>query len=79
MKRRALWAAAALACLAGVVSVVWAQQAHPNPELKKAKAFFETAGVPGKRWVEGETMVPHVAPAKHFRATMLYYPGSEEL
>ena len=31
-------------------------------ELKKAKEFFSTAGIPGDRWIEGETMVPHVAP-----------------
>ncbi len=48
-------------------------------ELKKAKEFFETAGIPGDKWVEGETMVPHVAPARHFNTTMLYYPGTEEL
>jgi len=70
---------AALVGLVTAVSVVWAQQGQPDPELKKAKEFFETAGIPGKRWVEGETMVPHVAPAKHFKTTMLYYPGTEEL
>jgi hypothetical protein len=48
-------------------------------ELKKAKEFFSTAGIPGDKWIEGETMVPHVAPAKHFKATMLYYPGTEKL
>ena len=58
-----------------VVSIAWAQQ--PDPELLKAKEFFETAGIPGNRWIEGETMVPHVAPASHFKATMLYYPGTE--
>jgi ribonuclease BN (tRNA processing enzyme) len=79
MKRRAVWAAAALASVATAVSVVWAQQTEPGPELRQAKEFFETAGIPGKRWVEGETMVPHVAPAKHFKTTMLYYPGTEEL
>lgn len=54
-------------------------QSQPDPELLKAKEFFSTAGNPEGRWIEGETMVPHVAPAGHFKATMLYYPGSEEL
>ena len=31
-------------------------------EMKKAMEFFSTAGVPGDKWIEGETMVPHVAP-----------------
>ena len=50
-----------------------------NEELLKAKAFFETAGNPAGKWIEGETMMPHVFPAPHFKATMLYYPGTEEL
>jgi len=50
-----------------------------NEELEKAKEFFGTAGIPADRWIEGETMYPHVAPAKHFKATMLYYPGTETL
>ena len=81
MKRKTVWAALALASVATAVSVVWAQQTQPEPDpkLKEAKAFFEVAGNPGKRWIEGETMVPHVAPAKHFKSTMLYYPGTEEL
>jgi ribonuclease BN (tRNA processing enzyme) len=79
MKRNAFWVAAAVACIAGAVSVVWAQQTQPSPEMLKAKEFFGTVGIPGQRWIEGETMVPHVAPANHFKATMLYYPGTEEL
>ena len=79
MKRRAVWTVAALVSLVTAVSVVWAQQGQPDPELKKAKDFLEVAGNPGKRWIEGETMVPHVAPARHFKSTMLYYPGTEEL
>jgi ribonuclease Z len=47
--------------------------------MLKAKEFFATAGIPGDKWIEGETMVPHVAPAKHFKANMLYYPGTEKL
>jgi ribonuclease Z len=54
-------------------------QQEPSPEMLKAKTFFETAGIPGNKWVEGETMVPHVAAGKHFNTTMLYYPGTEEL
>ena len=50
-----------------------------STQIERAKAFFSTAGVPGDRWVEGETMVPHVAPGKHHKATLLYYPGTEEL
>ena len=58
-----------------VNSVTLAQE----EELKKAKKFFSTAGVPGDKWIEGETMYPHVQPARHFNATMLYYPGTETL
>ena len=50
-----------------------------DPELQKAAEFFSNAGVPGDKWIEGETMEPHVAPASHFNASMLYYPGTEEL
>jgi ribonuclease Z len=64
----------------GVLAVPgsWAQQ-QPSPEMIKAKEFFEVAGLPGDKWVEGETMVPHIAPASHFNSTMLYYPNTEEL
>jgi ribonuclease Z len=58
-------------------SSAWAQEA--DPELLKAKEFFETAGNPDGKWVEGETMVPHVAPARHHKASLLYFPGTEEL
>jgi ribonuclease BN (tRNA processing enzyme) len=75
---KAFLIAAVLAGHAMTVSVVWAQQ-QPTPEMLKAKEFFGTAGIPGDRWIEGETMVPHVAPARHFKANMLYYPGTEEL
>ena len=57
--------------------VVSAQQ--PTPQMLKAKEFFETAGLPGDKWIEGETMHPHVTPSKNFHATMLYYPKTEEL
>jgi len=77
MKLNAFMTAAVLAGHAMVVSAVSAQE--PDPELLKAAEFFEEAGVPGGKWIEGETMVPHVAPASHFNATMLYYPGTEEL
>jgi ribonuclease Z len=60
-----------------LVSSAWAQDA--DPELLKAKEFFETAGNPDGKWVEGETMVPHVAPARHHKASLLYFPGTEEL
>lgn len=50
-----------------------------DAELQKAMEFFSTAGIPGDKWIEGETMQPHVAPARHFNANMLYYPGTEEL
>ena len=56
-----------------------AQETAQDPELAKAMEFFSTAGIPGDKWIEGETMVPHVAPASHFKANMLYYPGTEEL
>ena len=61
-----------------IIGAVGAQQ-EPSPEMLKAKEFFETAGIPGDKWIEGETMLPHVAPSSHFNATMLYYPGTEEL
>ncbi len=77
-KIKTFFTLAALAGYALIVSAAWAQQ-QPDPELLKAKEFFGTAGIPGDKWVEGETMVPHVSPAKHFKATMLYYPGTEKL
>ena len=67
-----------LVALAAAASLSLAQQ-EPDAEMKKAAEFFATAGVPGERWIEGETMVPHVAPASHFFSTVLYYPGTEEL
>ncbi len=76
MKSKTISVALVLAAV-GLAGVALAQKS--DPEVEKAKAFFETAGIPGKRWVEGETMVPHVAPGKHFKTTMLYYPGTEEL
>jgi ribonuclease Z len=79
MKRNAWWLFAVLACAASAVSVVWAQQGKLDPEVRKAKEFFETAGTPGTKWTEGEMFVPHVAPGPHFKATLLYYPGTEEL
>jgi ribonuclease Z len=78
MKLRALSTAAALLGFALTVPAAWAQQ-QPTPEMLKAKKFFETAGIPGGRWIEGETILPYVAPASHFNSTMLYYPGTEKL
>ena len=63
-------------CIA--TSVAGAQEA-PSSELQKAMEFFSTAGVPGDKWIEGETMQPYVAPASHFKSSMLYYPGTEVL
>ena len=77
MKLKTLLIASTLAGPAMTVSALWAQE--PDPELVKAKELFEVAGIPGDKWIEGETLVPHVAPASHFNATMLYYPGTEEL
>ena len=75
---KALLATVALLAQSLAGSDVHAQQ-QPDPELLKAKKFFESAGIPGDKWIEGETMAPHVAPAQHFNATMLYYPGTEGL
>ena len=50
-----------------------------DPQLQRAMEFFSTGGIPGDRWTEGETMYPHVAPGAHFAASLLYYPGTEEL
>jgi ribonuclease BN (tRNA processing enzyme) len=50
-----------------------------DAELKKAKEFFGTAGVPGDKWIEGETFYPHVAPGQHFFRALQYYAGTEEL
>ncbi len=62
-----------------LVAVLVSAEPAPDPRLLQAKEFFGTAGNPEGRWTEGETMVPHVAPASHFQATMIYYPGTEEL
>ena len=61
MKIRALSTAAVLLGFALTLPAALAQH-QPTPEMLKAKEFFETAGIPGKKWIEGETMVPHVAP-----------------
>ena len=50
-----------------------------DAELTKAKEFFGTAGVPGDKWIEGETFYPHVAPGQHFFRALQYYAGTEEL
>ena len=71
MRLKTLWFSALLVGLALAVPAGWAEQ-QPDPELLEAKKFLETAGIPGDKWIEGETMVPHVAPARHFNATMLY-------
>ena len=52
---------------------------EPSPELLKAQEFFGSAGIPGDKWKEGETMQPHVSPASHFNSSILYYPGTESL
>jgi ribonuclease BN (tRNA processing enzyme) len=57
----------------------WTSIQAQDQETQKAMEFFSTAGIPGDKWIEGETMVPHVAAASHFTSTMLYYPGTEEL
>jgi len=62
-------------CLLMVSGISLADQ----EEMKKAMEFFSTAGIPGDKWLEGETMYSHVFPASHFNSTMLYYPGTEEL
>jgi len=62
-----------------IATSVASAQEEPSPELQKAMEFFSTAGVPGDKWIEGETMQPYVAPAPHFKSSMLYYPGTEEL
>ena len=59
-------------------SIASAQQ-NMTPEMQKAMEFFGQAGNPEGRWIEGETMVPHVEAGPHFKASMLYYPGTEEL
>jgi len=74
-KTKSFLIAAVLASQAMTVSA----QPPPTPQMLKAKEFFETAGIPGDKWIEGETMYPHVVPSQHFNATMLYYPKTEEL
>ena len=69
----------AFALVVLVLTVGFTNGAHAQADMEAVKEFFGTAGVPGDRWTEGETMYPHVAPASHFYATMLYYPGTEEL
>ena len=78
MRLKALLISAALTGQMITAPAVWAQQ-KPDPEVLKAKEFFGTAGIPGDKWIEGETMVPNIAPAKHFKSAMLYYPKTEEL
>ena len=70
-----------LGLLMGVLGglVVVPEAGAQDPELQKAMEFFSTAGIPGDQWIEGETFYPNVAPADHFNATLLYYPGTEEL
>ena len=46
-----------------------------DDEMKKAMDFFSNAGIPGDRWTEGETMVPHVAPAPHFKRRCFTIPA----
>jgi len=66
-----------MALLAVLTGPVLAEE--PTPAVKKAMEFFTTAGIPNGEWIEGETMFPNVAPGAHFKATMLYYPGTEPL
>jgi ribonuclease Z len=61
-------------------SLLAGAQAHAQQsQAEIAKEFLSTAGNPNGRWIEGETMEPHVAPGAHFERSMLYYPGTEEL
>ena len=62
-----------------MLSTLFVIAQNTEAEMLKAKEFFENAGVPGDKWIEGETMQPNIKPAKHFKSTMLYYPGTEEL
>ena len=65
----------------GLALLVGYSHAQPQmtPAQKKALEFFSTAGDPQGRWIEGETMYPDIFPGKHFNATMLYFPNTEEL
>lgn len=73
-----LLTALALITATSVASASWAQE-QPSPEMQEVMQFMMTAGNPAGRWTEGETFVPHVAPASHFAASQLFYPGFEEL
>jgi len=53
--------------------------ADQEAKMLQAMEFMTTAGNPAGRWIEGETFVPHVAPAAHFAASQLFFPGFEEL
>ncbi len=55
MKLKTFITAAVIAGNTMTFSSVWAQQ-EPDPELLKAKEFLGTAGIPGDKWIEGETM-----------------------
>jgi ribonuclease Z len=66
-----------LALAFSTISIAWSQE--PTPEMLKAQEFFSNAGIPGDKWLEGESMQPHIAPAAHFNASLLYYPNTEEL
>jgi ribonuclease Z len=75
--KRQLLIPALLACLAASAPIL--AQEPPSPAMQKAMQFFQTAGLPGDQWIEGETYIPHVAPGSHFAASQLFFPGFEEL
>ncbi len=76
---KSVWGSCALGLLAFFPSTLVFAQEQPTPEMQKAIELFGQAGNPEGRWIEGETMVPHVEAGSHFNAAMLYYPGTEEL
>jgi len=70
---------AAMILLASAVTAATASAQQTDEDVRQAMEFFSTAGSPGDKWIEGETVYPNVAPASHFNASLLYYPGTETL
>ena len=68
---------AAMALLAGALTAPTASAQQTEADVQEAMEFFSTAGSPGDKWIEGETVYPNVAPASYFNASLLYYPGTE--
>jgi len=68
MRSHFMLSVAACICAASI-SATNAQEM--TPEMQQAMEFFGNSGNPEGKWIEGETFVPHVESAPHFKAAML--------